>query len=415
METTELYDHAGATATPPARIPSPREIARHITGKEPAAGFDKLPHWESEEERLELFGKAIDEIRNRVEAQIGDEDVAYIKKVDAFSRAMEVVGRVLIHFSIEPVTFSAGVLALAIYKILQSMEVGHTALHQAFDGLEGAERFQSKTFKWEPPIDEEAWHKGHNVGHHQYTNIVGKDPDVRYGNVRLNPGVEWSEKNEHQIAQSLFSWVFFGTAMNLHFTGVEDLALGRTPEDSAMLKDRSEPKVRKAFKQLLRKYARHAAKEYVLFPALAGPFFWKVALGNFISSRMRDVYAAATIYCGHIGDDVADYPEGTKAKGRGQWYAMQAEAANNFEVPLPVSILCGALDYQIEHHLFPKFPTNRLREIAPEIRAVCEQYGVNYNTDTWPNTLKKAFRRLEELSHPNPEASIEIAPTREAA
>jgi fatty acid desaturase len=49
---------------------------------------------------------------------------------------------------------------------------------------------------------------------------------------------------------------------------------------------------------------------------------------------------------------------------------MQVEASSNFEVSLPVSILCGALDKQIEHHLFPTLPPQRLRQIAPEVRAM---------------------------------------------
>jgi linoleoyl-CoA desaturase len=123
-------------------------------------------------------------------------------------------------------------------------------------------------------------------------------------------------------------------------------------------------------------------------------------LGNWLSELMRDLYSAATIFCGHVGDDVADYAEGTRAGSRGRWYQMQIEAANNFEVPLPVSILCGALDRQIEHHLFPRFPTTRLREVAPEVRAACIEAGIEYRTDTWPRTLAKVGRRLWKLSFP---------------
>ena len=110
------------------------------------------------------------------------------------------------------------------------------------------------------------------------------------------------------------------------------------------------------------------------------------------------MYSAATIFCGHVGDDVKSYPAGTKAHGRGQWYAMQVEAANDFEVSWPVSVLCGGLDRQIEHHLFPTLPPQRLREIAPEVRAVCEKYGVEYKTDTWGRTLKKALGYIGALA-----------------
>lgn len=126
--------------------------------------------------------------------------------------------------------------------------------------------------------------------------------------------------------------------------------------------------------------------------------FWKVLLGNWLAETLRDLYSAATIYCGHVGDDVAAYDEGTRAHGRGEWYAMQVEATNDFEVSLPVSILCGGLDRQIEHHLFPRLPPNRLREIAPAVRAACEAHGVSYKTDSWGRTLVKALSHVKALS-----------------
>jgi linoleoyl-CoA desaturase len=98
-----------------------------------------------------------------------------------------------------------------------------------------------------------------------------------------------------------------------------------------------------------------------------------------------------------VGEEVAAYPEGTRARGRGEWYAMQVEATNDFEVSLPLSILCGGLDRQIEHHLFPHLPPNRLRQIAPEVRAACEAHGVAYRTDTWGRTLARALRHIRAL------------------
>ncbi len=48
--------------------------------------------------------------------------------------------------------------------------------------------------------------------------------------------------------------------------------------------------------------------------------------------------------------------------------------------------------------MFPTLPPERLREIAPEVRAICEKYGVAYKTDTWGATLKKALGHIDDLS-----------------
>jgi NADPH-dependent stearoyl-CoA 9-desaturase len=371
------------TGPGPERTSPPR-------GSAPQEGFA------SEEARLASFQAAIDDVRKRVHAAVGQEDLDYIRRVDRFSRACEVAGRTLIHFSFEPLAFSAGVLVLWLSKQLQAIEIGHTALHGAFDKLPGAGRFRSKKFWWEVPIDEASWRGGHNFKHHQYTNVVGHDPDVRFGPVRLTGRSAPSRINRFQLPFTLLvlfpGFAFF---MNMHFTGLVDV-YDHKGDDLDMLPDRSRKSILEAHKRAFRKYLPYYAKEYVLFPMLAGPFFWKVMLGNWLADTMRNVYSAATIFCGHVGTETKHYAE--KANGRAEWYRMQVEATNNFEVPHLVSVLCGALDRQIEHHLFPALPTNRLREIAPEVRAICEAHGVEYRTDTWPRTLGKALKKIAELS-----------------
>lgn len=355
----------------------------------------------SADRRAELlrFGRAIDAIRERAEARVGAADLTRVRRLDRFSRVMEVVGRVLIHVSFEPITFVLGVSALWIHKQLQATEIGHTALHGAYDKLPGAEKFHARSFAWDIPIDEESWRHGHNVRHHQYTNVAGRDPDIHFGFARLTEHTPWSPRNRRQLPFMLAVLApNFTFLMNMHFTGLFDVYFGNgRPEQFDVIADRSWKSVKEAHRKALRKYVPYYLKNYVLFPALAGPMFWKVLLGNWLAETMRDLYSAATIYCGHVGEDVAAYPEGTRAHGRGEWYAMQIAATNNFEVSRPLSILCGGLDRQIEHHLFPRLPPERLREVAPEVRAACEAHGVPYRTDTWGRTLARALRHVRAL------------------
>jgi NADPH-dependent stearoyl-CoA 9-desaturase len=351
-------------------------------------------------ERLAAFATELDALKARIYAAVGPQDLAYVQRMQRFSRCMEVAGRVLIHLSPEPLSFAVGVTCLWIHKQLQATEIGHTALHGAYDKLEGADAFASKTYSWDTPIDEASWRYGHNVLHHGNTNVVGKDPDVHYGHVRLSDQVPHVPKHRTQLAYALLVlFPNFSGLMNLHFTGVYDALFGHDgPGGCDFLPDRSWPNKRKAYLKALRKYVPYYAKNYLLFPALAGPLFWKVLLGNWLAETMRDVYSAATIFCGHVGEEVAAYPVGTRAKTRGEWYAMQVEATNNFEVSKPISVLCGGLDKQIEHHLFPTLPPQRLREIAPEVRAICDRHAVRYRSASWATTLKGALSHIGNLA-----------------
>jgi linoleoyl-CoA desaturase len=357
------------------------------------------PEW-SEKERLKAFGREIEEIRKSIEAELGDEDVAYVKGLNRFSRRMEVLGRVLIHFSIEPLSFSAGVLALWVHKQLQATEIGHTVLHGAYDKLEGADDYRSDTYKWDMPIDEASWRRGHNVDHHRYTNIAGKDPDIHFGFVRLTEHTPHKPSNYIQLPFTLFgAFPNFGFMMNMHFTGMIDYHSGNgRPEEFDYIKDRSWDTAVDVHKRAFRKYIPYYTKNYLFYPALAGPFFFKVLLGNWLAETIRDVYSACTIYCGHVGEEVADYPAGTKAKGKGHWYAMQVEAANNYNVSRPISVLCGGLDMQIEHHMFPTLPPHRLRQIAPKVEAACKAHGITYRKESWGKTLAKALKKIARLS-----------------
>ncbi len=349
--------------------------------------------------RHQQLAEDLDALKRRTLADVGPRDVAYVRRLNRFSMTMQVIGRALIHFSFEPISFLAGVAALFVHKQLQAAEIGHTALHGTYDGLEGAESFQSKTFRWDVPIDEESWRHGHNLRHHGNTNVAGRDPDIHFGHVRLTDQTSGKARRPWTLPIHIaLIFTNFGFVMNGHFTGLNDALMDNgLPSKLDVLPDRSKKSVRTAWKKTLRKYVPYYLYNYGLFPALAGPFFWKVLLGNWLAETARDVYSAATIWCGHVGDDVESWPVGTKAHGRGEWYAMQIRASQNFEVPLPLSILCGGLDRQIEHHLFPTLPPQRLRAISPEVRAICDKHGIPYKTDSWGRTLRKAFEHIGRL------------------
>lgn len=375
---------------------SPTDQVQRLPRGDRARCIETAPAFASDRARIESFGRSLDELRKRVEAELGATDVAYMRRVRAASRRLEIGGRSLIHFSFEPIGFSIGVVALWAHKLLETAEIGHTTLHGTYDRIPGAEGLSSRAFRWKTPIDEDAWRNAHNIQHHQYTNVAGRDPDLDFGVLRLSEEVAYKPVHSLQPLSNLLSWFGMITAIDVHATGLIDVY---TPGRQAhLLKDRSWRAIASAHRAALGKLLRYFGREYVFFPMLAGPWFWKTLLGNFLSEVGKDLYAGATIYCGHVG--AQSYAPGTRATSRAEWYVMQVEASRDFEVPALVGLLCGGLERQIEHHLFPRLPPNRLREIAPRVRALCEEHGVTYRTGTWPATLRDVLRHLRQLSLP---------------
>jgi linoleoyl-CoA desaturase len=64
-------------------------------------------------------------------------------------------------------------------------------------------------------------------------------------------------------------------------------------------------------------------------------------------------------------------------------------------------ILSGNLSHQIEHHLFPDLPARRYPQIAGEVRALCEKYGLPYNTGRLSRQLGSTWSKIFRLALPS--------------
>ena len=73
----------------------------------------------------------------------------------------------------------------------------------------------------------------------------------------------------------------------------------------------------------------------------------------------------------------------------------------NFHAGKPLAFMSGNLCYQIEHHLFPDLPSNRLAEISVRVQALCEKYDLPYTTGPFLVQYGKSWRTIAKLSLPN--------------
>ncbi|CAL0319076.1 unnamed protein product [Lupinus luteus] len=69
----------------------------------------------------------------------------------------------------------------------------------------------------------------------------------------------------------------------------------------------------------------------------------------------------------------------------------------------------GGLQFQVEHHLFPRMPRNQLRTISPFVKELCKKHNVSYTCVSFLKanvltiqTLRKAALQARDLSNPIP-------------
>ncbi len=65
-----------------------------------------------------------------------------------------------------------------------------------------------------------------------------------------------------------------------------------------------------------------------------------------------------------------------------------------------VDFTLGALNYQVEHHLFPSMPRPNLRHAQPIVHAFCAQKDIEYTQCGWPATYGHVLRHLHAVGAP---------------
>jgi NADPH-dependent stearoyl-CoA 9-desaturase len=73
----------------------------------------------------------------------------------------------------------------------------------------------------------------------------------------------------------------------------------------------------------------------------------------------------------------------------------------NFAAGPAMRFMSGNLCLQIEHHLYPDLPSNRLHEISVRVRQVCDKYDLPYTTGSFLMQYGKAWRTIAKLSLPD--------------
>jgi linoleoyl-CoA desaturase len=253
-------------------------------------------------------------------------------------------------------------------------------------------QINSSTWDWDSASTPEAWKHSHNYVHHTYTNIRGKDRDLGYEIMRIDPHQPWHPVYVLQPFYNLVLAAFFEWGVATHDLDFEAIRKG----------EKSKAAIRRELKGMARKARSQIVKDYVAFPALSGRRGFKATLkANFTANVVRNVWAYAIIFCGHFPDQTYTFSqEEVSDEGKGGWYVRQLLGAANIDGSPLFHVVSGNLGYQVEHHLFPDMPSTRYAEIAPRVREICERYELPYNTGPFLKQLATVQRTILRLAFP---------------
>jgi linoleoyl-CoA desaturase len=394
--------------SPPAAAASETEPAARPSSPTPES---PLAHLSAEQ--IEELGRELDALHEEIYAELGERDARYIRRTIKLHRGLVLAARAtLLAGSRKRGLRLLGTASLSLAKILENMEIGHNVMHGQWDWMNDPD-INSRNWDWDTASPADAWRHSHNYEHHTFTNIRGKDRDLGYEIMRIDPHQRWHPIYVLQPLYNLVLMGFFEWGVAVHDLNFDAIRAGEKPKSEAVAE----------LKAIGVKARRQIVKDYIAFPvlsaaagaagsALAGrgrgaartaarDAFSSTFKANFASNIVRNVWAHSIIFCGHFPDQTYTFSEEEVAdETRGGWYARQMLGAANIDGSPLFHLLSGNLSFQVEHHLFPDMPSSRYAEIAPRVRDICRRYGLPYNTGPLRKQLGAVHRTILRLALP---------------
>jgi linoleoyl-CoA desaturase len=239
------------------------------------------------------------------------------------------------------------------------------------------------------------WQWKHARFHHTWVNVAGHDSDIDLGVLgRLSP---LQPRRPWHRWQHIYLWVLYGvTAIRWHLYGdFRDMITGTVGE---------------------RPFARPRGWDLAVFVigklafftlAFALPLIFHsigaVLLFYTVTAAVAGVLLALVFQMAHVVEEAAfPVPHEDGQQMDTPWAIHQLETTVDFaRGNRALSWLIGGLNFQVEHHLFPRISHVHYPAVARVVEDACREFGVTYREHrTFAAGIASHYRWLRRLGQP---------------
>jgi len=237
------------------------------------------------------------------------------------------------------------------------------------------------------------WLHQHIIGHHPYTNVHNKDPDltheslftkdIKNNRVRYIENTEWKplhigqEKMYYPVSSFVFLSLSLLQPLECIFTNIYNKCVYIVPAN-------------------LKLYLFNVLDILLyLFIVFVLPFqIWTPFYA--IKHAILPYYLLSIIF---IFNSSVNHLHKDSVKGQNKnWYIHQVTTSNNFGNHWPHYYTSIGLNYQIEHHLFPAVNHCHLHDIQPIVKSLCEKHSIPYHhTGGYKEAIMGVYEHLREM------------------
>ena len=265
-------------------------------------------------------------------------------------------------------------LFLAFVSVQAGM-LGHDCSHLQVFRSERVNRFWGK-FLWGffCGLSEEKWYQKHN-DHHVHVNHDGLDPDLDmpfiFSEVQLETSNIFVRKfivpHQHVIFFFLLPFVYLSMSLwtwryllsKITWTTIFEFVL------------------------IVIHFVFYGVFIFYFLPFGTALIFVVVWLG------IVGVYMSAVFAPNHKGKEVFAHDEE-------EHWTHQITATRNIYPSWLVFHMTGGLNFQIEHHLFPRMPRIHYWLAQPAVKKMCQQYSLEYYETTFIQSVKEIYLALKK-------------------
>lgn len=235
------------------------------------------------------------------------------------------------------------------------------------------------------------WKQKHNVNHHTYTNVEGMDDDIDVKpmmRMHVDQKRLWIHRFQHIYGLLLYgltylSWIFI-VDFQKYFTG-------KASETTRL------PKMNMAqhFNFWLSKLIHYTV--FLLIPIFQVGLL-NTVIGYLVMAIVTGVVIAVTFQLAHVVEETQFVApvDGETLQLENEWAVHQISSTANFGTKSrALNWMLGGLNFQVEHHLFPRISHVHYPHINKIVRETCQEYGVVYHE--FPSMFSAFCSHLKHL------------------
>ena len=293
-----------------------------------------------------------------------------------------------------PMVLWAMATLLGVFAALIGFNVGHDALHGSYSSNQTVNKILGSVFNLigaNPYI----WSISHNLVHHTYTNIPHHDEDliVAPGLIRVSAHDKHTPIMKYQQYYAFLLYGFAGLAWIFR----KDFATFY--QDKIGGHDNTNHPPKEVFNLFFFKGLYYVLTIVLPLVLIDNITWWQFIIG-YLSMQIAKGFVLGLVFqLAHIVDGL-DFPEpDEEGMMEDAWAELQMRSTANFgRKDFLTSFLCGGLNMQIEHHLFPKVCHVHYPAISDIVKQTAIENGIPYheNSSFWTASASH-FRLLKQL------------------